>query len=216
MTKVRDDLTGRKYGKLTVIRQAEDFVGNDGKHRTKWSCVCECGGKLDVLGCNLKRGNSQSCGCTRPESFKKHGGRYTRLYGIWTNMKTRCNDVNNSTYKNYGLRGITICDEWSSSFEAFRDWAMSHGYDDSLSIDRIDNNDGYYPENCRWVDARTQANNRRSSRYVTVDGVTRSLAEWSDLMGYSRSIFHARAIRYNTTVEDQVVKLVREYNRNHH
>ena len=123
-------------------------------------------------------------------------------------MKSRCSDANNPTFANYGARGITVCDEWNDSFIKFQMWAHDNGYDEKLTIDMIDNNKGYYPENCRWVDATVQANNRRSSRYIVVNGVSKSLAEWADYLGYSRSIFHARAKLYNTTVEEQVRKLV--------
>lgn len=212
MTKPKKDLRGMKFGMLTVLSQADDYITKDGKHRTKWHCQCECGNCVDVIGDNLKKGNTQSCGCTRAESLRKHGGRRTRLYTIWSNMKTRCYDVGNRTYQEYGARGISICDEWKNDFAAFRDWALENGYDDQLTIDRIDNGGNYCPENCRWADAKTQANNRRSSKYVTVDGATRSLAEWSDEIGYSRSIFHARAKLYKTTIEEQVAILVRAYN----
>ena len=97
-----------------------------------------------------------------------------------------------------------MCDEWKNDYLSFKEWALNNGYRDDLTIDRIDVNGNYCPENCRWADAKVQANNRRSSKYVEVDGVSKSLAQWADDLGYSRSIFHARAKLYGTTVEEQV------------
>lgn len=210
MTVPREDLTGCRFGMLTVIRQTDDYIYGDSKHKTMWECECDCGKHVNVIGDNLKKGNSTSCGCKRAESLIKHGCRYTRLYSIWSNIKTRCYDVNNTNYQRYGQRGIAMCDEWRDSFDAFKGWAVSHGYADNLTIDRIDNHGGYCPENCRWTDSKTQANNRRSSRYVTVDGISKSLAAWADDLGYSRSIFHARAKLYGTTVEEQVNILAKQ------
>lgn len=211
MTKPRENLIGMQFGLLTVIKQAEDHIDSTGKHKTKWHCRCECGNELDVIASNLKRGNTKSCGCTRGECNKTHGCRHTRLYGIWTNMKSRCYDACNESYRRYGARGITMCDTWKDSFPAFMNWALKNGYSDTLTIDRIDDNGIYSPENCRWTDAKTQANNRRSSRYVTVDGRSQSLAAWADELNVSRSLFHARAKYHNTTVDEQVAII---FNRN--
>lgn len=207
MSNPRNNLTGMVFGLLTVVSQADDYIGKDGKARTRWKCICECGRRVDVLSYNLKRGNSRSCGkcgVIKSAALSKHAGRHTRLYSIWTGMKTRCYDQNNESYVNYGARGITMCDEWRTDFASFRDWALSNGYSEILTIDRADNDGNYCPENCRWVDAKVQANNRRSSKYVSVGGKSMSLAAWADLLGYSRSIFHARAKLYHTTVEEQV------------
>lgn len=111
----------------------------------------------------------------------KHGQRKTRLYRIWANMKNRCNNPKSTFYDRYGGRGITICDEWLHDFQAFHDWAMSHGYSDELSIDRIDNDKGYFPENCRWANMKNQATNRSNSHIVIIDGVSKTLMEWSEL-----------------------------------
>jgi len=110
----------------------------------------------------------------------KHGLKDTRLFRVWNNMLSRCYNPNATGYKNYGARGITVCDEWRNDFKAFYDWAMSHGYSDDLTIDRINNDSNYEPTNCRWVDSKTQSTNRSNNHYVTIDGETKTLREWCD------------------------------------
>lgn len=208
MIKVKEDLTGLVFGHLTVLNQCEDHVSAGGTKKAQWLCRCVCGRDIKVIGTNLRRGNSKSCGCINHELFKKmsttHGDTHTRLYSIWSNMKTRTCHTGTISSKGYGDRGISMCDEWLNDFTKFRDWAVSHGYREDLTIDRIDVDGNYCPENCRWATAVEQANNRHSSKYVEIDGVSKTLSQWADDLGYSRSIFHARAKLYGTTVEEQV------------
>lgn len=177
------DLTGQRFGRLTVLCRDDDHIQENGRHRIMWKCLCDCGNEVIVFGENLKKGASRSCGCLqKEEASERHSTHHqtdTKLYGIWCAMKARCYNKNTKYYYRYGGRGICICDEWKNSFEAFHDWAVLAGYKQGLSIDRINNNAGYSPENCRWADAKTQANNRCNNRILTHQGETKTLTEWA-------------------------------------
>ena len=159
------DLTGQRYGRLTVIARH----GRDASRQITWLCRCDCGNQSVVLGSNLRKGHTTSCGCLRDELRFTHGKYHTRLHNVWKLMKRRCYNPNDKRYHRYGERGIGVCDEWRNDFGAFYDWAMANGYDENVpygqcTIDRIDNNKGYSPDNCRWVDIKTQNNNRSTNR----------------------------------------------------
>lgn len=160
------DRTGQRFGKLTILDRAEDYVAKNGKKHVRWRCVCDCGKETVVDTCQLVSGKTKSCGCLRRGNIK-HGGRYDRLYKVYSNMKNRCYNKNSNDYKYYGARGISICDEWLNDYKAFKKWAESSGYDATskhgeCTIDRIDVNGNYEPSNCRWTDMATQCKNRRN------------------------------------------------------
>ena len=169
MKKARD-LTGNKYGRLTVVSRAESKT-----RRIKWNCICECGNTSIVSGENLMSGHTKSCGCLLSERRTSHGKSKTRLYNIWRKMKSRCTNKNETHYNDYGGRGIEVCPRWFSSFDNFYN-DMIEGYDDSLCIDRINNDGNYEPGNCRWVTRKVNSRNTRASRFI--DG--HNLAEYCE------------------------------------
>lgn len=182
MSRKTEDLTGMRFGKLTVLCRG-------GQYKTSgnvfWRCVCDCGNETNTSGSLLRAGKSKSCGrCVSSERMtilnEKHGGFGTRLYEIWRQMHRRCYGENTKAYPHYGGRGITVCDEWQE-FEPFREWALANGYDENLTIDRIDVNGDYCPENCRWATIKQQANNRRRAHYVSYSGETHTVSEWADI-----------------------------------
>ena len=203
------DLTGKQFGRWTVLERADDYIDKTGRVYHVWKCQCGCEKHTikNVLAKNLLRGTSQSCGCIAAEfckeNFSTHRGTDTRLYGIWTNMRKRCINPNDSAYPNYGGRGITVCEEWNS-FENFRDWAEDNGYDDTLTIDRINNNVGYSPDNCRWADYKTQANNTRNNVHITLNGETHTISQWGDITGVPAYEIAFR-IRHGWNEEDAVM-----------
>ena len=155
------DLTGKRFGKLIVISRAE----NKKMYSVCWNCICECGKSKIIRSHDLCSGKTTSCGCigknSRLKASTTHGGTHTRLYRIWNGMRSRTTNPKTSFFYCYGGRGISVCEEWKNSFELFREWALSHGYQDNLSIDRINNDGNYEPCNCRWATASEQQLNKR-------------------------------------------------------
>lgn len=186
MGRTLKDITGEKFQRLTAIK----YVGKDKNGKSLWLCLCDCGNEVIATLNNLQRGNTKSCGCLNSEKTiersTKHGKRGTRLYNIWSLMKNRCSCEKNPCYHNYGGRGISVCNEWQNDFEAFYDWAISNGYADDLTIDRIDNDGNYEPANCRWITNKQQSCNRRTNRFIAIDGETKTVTEWANILKCSR------------------------------
>ena len=185
------DLTGRRFGKL-VVKGRNGSIDN----KPTWACVCDCVNTITVRGKSLREGSTKSCGCYSKECSahtgrtvnRKHGQYGTRIYRIWSGMHARCSNPNLPEYLRYGGRGITVCEEWSD-FASFYLWACENGYDDSLTIDRIDNDKGYAPENCRWATMKEQSNNKRNNIRVTYQGESHTLKEWAELLGVNYESF---------------------------
>ena len=180
--KYKQDLTGLRFGRLTVLSYAERHPSAGGSRSAYWLCKCDCGKEKIVNGNHLKSGAIKSCGCLHKETLPnvKHRLSDSRLYSIYKDMYRRCYNRKNKSYPEYGERGIRVCAEWRGvdNFVNFYTWAMTHGYADNLTIDRIDFDGDYSPENCRWVDIYQQANNKRNKVNITIDGVTKTRAEW--------------------------------------
>lgn len=181
------DITGNTYGRLKVLKRSE----NRGK-TPMWLCKCECGNETIVDGFCLRHGITKSCGCLQKEVASNlnkthHQAKRTKLYNTWCNMKQRCLNPNNPGYKDYGGRGIDICEIWKNDYMEFYNWAISNGYKDGLYLDRIDNDKGYSPNNCRWVTNKENCNNMRKNHLVTYNGKTLTVSQWADELNINYS-----------------------------
>lgn len=202
-------IEGKRFGRLVVVALNKE---RSTPRRKYYDCLCDCGGAKVALRGNLVGGKTTSCGCYQKESATSsinknrkrgelHGDSKTRLYTIWQNMLNRCRNENIPEYYHYGARGITVCEEWAQSYLLFKQWAIQHGYDDSLTIDRIDCNGNYDPSNCRWVDMKVQANNKRNNKRVEINGIVKTESQWAHDSGVSRGVI-ARNIRKGLTEDD--------------
>lgn len=184
------DLTGQRFGRLTVLG-----IHDTNTRKTFWVCQCDCGGIKIARSDLLLRGSIRSCGCMKKEQDKKNlinpsmiksaeagfkrGN--TRLYVIWQQMRNRCNDRHNARYDRYGGRGIKVCDEWDNDYLTFHNWAIENGYSENLTIDRIDNDGNYCPENCRWATRTEQARNKSTNIKITIGNATKTMIEWCEI-----------------------------------
>lgn len=184
-----EEMIGKEYGDLTVLSYSHSenkkyYDKSRKKERVRkkhfLKVSCKCGKEKLQTPFRLKSGRSKSCGCRGG-----HGKSYTRIYRIYRGIKNRCYNENATDFKDYGGRGIKMCDEWLGSFQAFNDWSIKNGYTNKLSIDRKDNEGGYTPDNCRWVNWLTQNNNRRSNVYITYGGRKLSASEWARKLNVS-------------------------------
>lgn len=190
------DRIGQVFGRLTVI----DVLKNG-----MVSVKCKCGTVKEVKYYDLQHGKIVSCGCWNRERTTKmnttHNQSHNRIYMTWQDMKKRCYSVKNKGYHNYGGRGIKVCEEWKNDFQSFYDWAMANGYTDELTIDRIDVNGNYEPNNCRWATIKEQGFNRRNNHLLTFNGVTKTMMEWSMETGLNYDCIRARINDYGWSVE---------------
>lgn len=188
-------MIGQKFGRLTVLEECKER-----KHGGKqYKCLCDCGNYVNVRKDMLKSGNTKSCGCLQRETASdmakkkiKHGKCNTRLYKIYYKIINRCYNKNMNRYSDWGGRGIVVCDEWLNDFMNFYNWAINNGYQDNLSIDRVNNDGNYEPSNCRWITNKEQSNNRRSNITITYNGKTQTLKQWAENLKVSYSTLYMR------------------------
>ena len=170
MQKFKNDLTGKKFNNLIV----ENYSGQG-----RWKCICDCGREIEVKSNSLTSGHTKSCGCLK----NKHNKCNTRLYTIFSSMKQRCYNKKHKEYDRYGGRGIRILSEWLNDFRNFYKWAMENGYKDNLTIDRIDNDGNYCPDNCRWITLAQQQQTKSTCRFYKIGEYTHNLTEWAKIFG---------------------------------
>ena len=201
-----EDLTGKTFNRLTVIKRAEVE-----KKEVYYLCKCTCGNEKIIRGKDLKYNKIKSCGCLNKEKTiernTKHSLRHTRIYRIWLLMKNRCLNSKYYLFKNYGGRGITICNEWKNDFVKFYDWSMNNGYNDTLTIDRIDVNGNYEPSNCRWATKLQQQRNTTRLRKITYKNETHCISEWAEILGLEYNTLYHR-FRRNNYSEDVLKRVI--------
>lgn len=200
------DISGERFGKLVAVRKCNNKKGK----RIYWECLCDCGNVIVISSNNLRSGHTKSCGCFALEMKKKNATKHnmckSRIYKEWNRMIDRCRNTKSVEAHRYVLRGITVCDEWKNSFETFMLWSLENGYDDNLSIDRIDNDKGYSPDNCRWVDRKTQCRNKSNNIVLEYNGEKKTLVEWAELLGIKYGTLHSRIYRDKLSAKEAFEK----------
>lgn len=213
------NLTDQTFGRLTVIEEASPRVYKNGRKIYMWKCECECGNVCTVATADLRSGHTTSCGCYRRERQSEcnstHGLSKSRLYNIYRDMVRRCNDPKSDHYKWYGNKGIKICEQWSGDdgIHEFVKWALQNGYEDNLTIDRIDGNKGYEPSNCRWATKKQQSNNISSNRILEYKGCKYTLSELAEKTGINYSTLNNRINTAKISVEEAIEKPIDESKR---
>jgi hypothetical protein len=189
---------GDRFTRLEVLGKSEK---RDRSRSFYYSCKCDCGKIIEVRKDSLFNGRVKSCGCYTKDRMTKHNLSNSRLYHIRGGMLARCYNKSNKDFHNYGARGISVCEEWKNSFEVFYNWAITNGYSDNLSIDRIDVNGNYEPSNCRWTTNKQQSRNTRKNHFYTYKGETKTITEWAEIKGIRRDTLTYR-IKHNWAEEN--------------
>lgn len=206
------DLTNQRFGRLIVINRQPNRISPSGLRRTMWSCLCDCGTTKDIYSWNLVRGLVVSCGCRMRAVGKEqrtHGRSKTKEYRAWRTMINRCTKPASTSYPDYGGRGVKVCERWGKFSNFLADMGERPP---GLTIERNDNDGDYLPDNCRWATMREQSNNRRNTVRLSLNGVTRPLTYWADILGISASLIHAR-LKLGWTVEDALIRPKRQQQR---
>lgn len=193
------NLEGQKFGKLTVIKF--EYKKN---YIDYYKCKCECGKEKIIRGYDLKSGKTKSCGCVAKGNHTIHKKSKTKLYWVWQSMKARCNNENNKRYKHYGGRGIKVCEEWSNDYSNFHNWAVQNGYKEGLTIDRIDVNKNYEPNNCRWVTKEVQANNMTTNKVIKYKGLEMNIAQWEKFLRLPKNVLRQRIEKLGWSIEKAI------------
>ena len=196
MYQIKNNLVGQRFGRLLVVEKVKGKTMKNGYEEQTYKCKCDCGKDVVLPYASLTTGNTKSCGCLFLENLIKrnttHGMSDTKLYLVWKEMIARCTRETDKSYKYYGALGVSVCKEWSENFENFYNWAIEFGYKEGLEIDRIDYNGNYEPSNCRWVTRKVQMNNMRRNVIIDIDGISHTMAEWSDIFKISQDLFRNR------------------------
>lgn len=208
------ELIGQKFGRLLVLAKSD----NRKSGHVQMCCVCDCGAHVEVAASSLAKGTSMSCGCLCRERIieynkvfkKKHGGSKDPLYNVWRGMQRRCFNPKERSYVNYGGRGITVCDAWAQDYTVFKKWALANGYEEGLTIERVDVNKGYSPDNCTWIPRAKQSVNRRNVRlYNGIPAI-----EIAHEHGISKTLMYMRIKHYGWPIEEAIGLKPHEYKTN--
>lgn len=189
------NLIGNSYGRLVAVSRLKNY-----KYKaTYYFCICSCGGHNIISTSHLRSGATKSCGCLRDESTIRrnienstHKLSYSPIYRLWININSRCYNKKDNNYHNYGGRGISVCREWRDNRASFFKWAIENGYIEGLQIDRIKNNKGYYPKNCRFVTNKVNSRNKRTNKYLNYNGKEKCMTEWAEIYGINIGTFGSR------------------------
>lgn len=214
--KKKEVLPGERFGRLTIIKEVGTIIRAPRLYERRFLCKCDCGNEKEVSLYSMMRGYTRSCGCLASDKLGKSPGKEAeespriRLHTLWKCMKDRCSPNNKKYRSSYYDRGISICAEWEDDFEAFYEWSILNGYSPFLTIDRVDNNRGYEPNNCRWTTPKVQTNNTRKNVFMTMNGISHTVSEWAEITGINRNTLNGRR-RSGWSDEKALTTLSRNY-----